>query len=507
MAQYRIRSRVMRLFALGIVCAGLAAAGCAGVPSGLTGPVAEEPEDPRQAWNPAIAIEPGGRIFVSYYGGLGGNKAELLFNRSFDGGLTWLREPVRLHTLELSGTPVRYHQIITNGAGKVWVIWLTEKKEGIYWKPKELHVRMSPDRGATWNEDQITWQFDNKSNYPSTVVGKKDEVALLWTEAADQGSVPFFNRTTEDNTAWTSSPVPLPGLAPAETPQHKERRREAHWPVVVVGPRGEFYTTWQEQTPDLSTDILFNRSADFGTTWLPSSIKLNSSPPGGHSSHEPKIAADKEGGVYVVWEDSRHNTSDLYFNRSLDEGATWLDQDVWLTSARPSMAAASRPILRTDRSGHLYLLWNDIREAPRSLYFTRSVNRGAAWLPEAIRLDRHDEKAIAWAPSLAADDEGHVYVTWWEGTGETEGTIRFRRSADYGATWAEEQILDPKLGKSGPRFPSLKVDQDGVVYIMWSSDRSGNYQLYLNRSTDHGQTWLQEPRKMTGRPVGSPQGS
>ena len=504
MAQYRVRFFIMRLFALVVVCAGLAVAGCAGVPSG---PIAEEPEEPRQAWNPAIAIEPGGRIFVSYNGGLGGNKAELLFNRSFDGGVTWLREPVRLYTLDLPKTPVQYHQIITNGAGKVWVIWLTEKREMNYWKPQAVHVRMSPDRGATWTEEQVTWRFENKSNYPSTVVGKKNEVALLWTETSDLGSVPLVNRTTGDNMVWAPSPVPLPGLAPAEASQKKESRREAHWPVVIVGPHGDFYTTWQEQTPDLSTDILFNRSADHGQTWLPASIRLNTSLPGGHTSREPKITADGEGGVYVVWEDSRHNTSDLYFNRSLDGGATWLDQDVWLTAARPSMAAATQPILRTDRSGRLYLLWGDIREVPRSLYFTRSVNRGANWLPEAIRLDRHGDKAIAWAPSLANDDEGHVYAAWWEGTGETEGTIRFRRSADSGATWQEEQILDPKLGKEGPRFPVLKVDADGVVYVMWSSDRSGNYQLYLNRSTDHGQTWLPEPRKLTGRPVGTPQGS
>jgi hypothetical protein len=101
-----------------------------------------------------------------------------------------------------------------------------------------------------------------------------------------------------------------------------------------------------------------------------------------------------------------------------------------------------------------------------------------------------------------------VYAVWWEGTESTKGTIRFNRSDDYGATWLKtEQILDNNPGKEGPRFPILTVDEQGVVYVIWSSDRSGNYQLYLNRSTDHGQTWLREPHKLTGRPVRSPQGS
>jgi hypothetical protein len=502
---------LVRHLALVIVGAGLTMAGCAGSRVDLPDPVAEEPqepEEPRQAWNPAIAVEPGGRIFVTYYGGLGENKAELFFDRSLDGGVTWLPEPIRLYTLDLPKTPIQYHQIITNGAGKVWVVWLTEEKEMSYWKPRKLQVRQSSDRGATWDEEPITWQFENHSNYPSTVLSKEGELNLLWTEDIVPRSVPRFNRMTEDGKAWAPSPLTLPGLVAAEEHQKSGDRRDAHWPALTLGPRGNLYATWQERSQDLSTDILFNRSQDRGHTWLPGSVRLNTPPPGGHTSREPKIATDGEGGVYVVWEDSRHNTSDLYFSRSLDRGATWLEQDVWLTAVRPHLAAATGPILRADKSGHLYLLWNDIRQTRYSLYFTRSLNRGANWLPEAIRLDHHGEKAITWAPSLANDDDGHVYAVWWEGTGPTEGSVRFTRSSDYGATWLEkEQILDKGLGKEGPRWPTLTIDAEGVVSIFWSSDRSGQYQLYMNRSTDHGQTWLPQPLKITGRPARTSRGS
>lgn len=511
MASSFTRSITVRLLAyITIICAGLIAAGCGGMLAGAPGPTAEapqEPEDPRQAWNPAVAVEPGGRIFISYYRGLGGNQVELFFNRSLDGGVTWLREPIRLYTLDLPDAPVQYHQIVTDGTGKVWVIWLTERREMSFWKPREMHVRMSSDRGATWDDETVTWKFEDKSNYPSTMVGKSGELYLLWTQNLAFHSVPRFNRMTEDDKAWAPSPLTLPAHGTAEARQPGAQPREAHWPVFIVGSRGDLFAAWQERSPDESTDILFNRSEDRGVTWLPESIRLNTSPPGGHTSREPRVTADGERGVYVVWEDSRHNTSDLYFNRSLDGGATWLDQDVWLTSVRPTLAAATGPILRADRSGRLYLLWNDFRETRYGLYFTRSLNRGTTWLPEAIRLDRHQEPAITWAPSLANDDDGHVYVAWWEGAGPNEGTIRFRRSADYGATWQEEQILDPKLGKEGPRFPVLKVDGDGVVYLVWSSDRGGNYQLYLNRSTDYGKTWLPEPYKLIGKPAGSPKGS
>jgi hypothetical protein len=500
---------LVRHLALVIVGAGLTMAGCTGLRADLPGPVAEEPqepEEPRQAWNPAVIVEPGGRIFVTYLGGPGGDRYALFFNRSLDGGGTWLPKPVELFAPEL-GTSIGFHQLATDGAGQARVSWLIERKEAGFVRPKQVHSRLSADLGVSWGKT-LTWQFDSKTNYPKTVSGSNGALFLLWADSSTPRLVPRFIGSSEGGTAWAGSPVTLPGMEEATgTKKPGSRGREAAWPRLVIDSKDELYAVWQERAREKTTNILFNRSLDGGATWLPTSPRLNTPSPGGHTSREPTIAMDGAGGIYVVWEDSRHNTSDLYFNRSLDGGETWLAQDVQVTAIRPQLASATQPILRADRAGNLYLLWSDLREVQSSLYFTRSLDRGATWIPEATRLDHHSKAAIAWAQTLAHDEAGRVYTAWWEGTGPTEGTLRFKRSTDYGANWEAEQVLDAGLGKEAPRFPVLTVDREGVVYLVWSSARSGNYQLYLNRSTDHGQTWLREPLKLTGRPTRNQRGS
>lgn len=320
------------------------------------------------------------------------------------------------------------------------------------------------------------------------------------------GLTPRIIRTLGPGKSWASEPMTLPGSEAAPSPNPTRRRdpslsREAAWPVLTSAPNGVLYAVWQETTLP-GTDILFNRSQDGGGTWRESSVRLNTPPPApSHTARIPVVAVNHRGEIYVVWEDFRHNTSDLYFNRSLDGGTTWLSQDLWVTGVRPPLASASNPILSADSSGNLYLLWTDIREAPHSLYFNRSLDKGKTWLLNPIRLDRHGPKEITYAPRLAHDDAGHVYVTWWQGT-DVKGSVRFTRSDDNGTTWPEkEQILDSGQGKDGPRFPWLSADGKSSVYVVWSSDRTGRYQLYLNRSLDHGKSWLPQDIQIPGNPA------
>ncbi len=508
--------RTVRVVALVIAVAGLSCWGCGGARVAPLSPAAQEPQEPEdkeQAWNPFVVVEPGGRIFMTYYHGRGASEYRLLFTRSLDGGVTWLPEPVQLDTPIPARSRIGFHQLESNGDDRMSATWSIEGKEEAYWRPKEVRNRQSSDLGATWSGELSRWPFLQQSNYPTPVTGRDGVFYLLWMEGLGSQAVPHFIRTTGAGMAWAPGPLTLPGIDSAESAPSKHRRKDpsirrmGSWPALAIGPRGTLYSVWQEESAK-GTDILFNRSGDGGSTWLESSLRLNTPPPTPtYTSRIPVIAVKEEGHIYVVWEDFRHNTTDLYFNRSLDGGATWLPQDLWVTAVRPQAASASSPILSVDKSGHVYLLWTDIREAPDSLYFNRSLDRGATWHLNPIRLDRHATNEITYAARLANDDAGHVYAAWWEGT-QAKGTVRFKRSEDYGATWPEgERILDSGKGKNGPRFPWLSADGEGGVYIVWSSDRTGRYQLYLNRSLDHGKTWLPQDVQITGRPLVKTQGS
>ena len=114
----------------------------------------------------------------------------------------------------------------------------------------------------------------------------------------------------------------LPGAAVFEKPQ-------------IAASGDSVYVTWMDTRNDfgvdhhLEWDIYFNRSLDGGATWLPSDIRLDTDLPGAARSEVPQIAASGDS-VYVTWWDGRDGTADIYFNRSLDGGATWLTSDIRL---------------------------------------------------------------------------------------------------------------------------------------------------------------------------------
>jgi len=456
----------------------------------------------RHAWNPAIQSDPNGYLYLTYYGRFGDDPNSLYFNRSLDGGTTWLTEPIRIDSVGAGsrGTRFGFQGVDTNGQGVVSVTWSVERRTDKFWRVQEVRRQRSRDFGATWPDSHLAWRFELPSNYPIPGSGADGEGYLVWVEkgGASEANKLLFNRTSPGGDAWSRAPVALrqhgghTKLSDAGTRRLPSRHPEIGWPTLATDGRGRLYLAWQELLPGGGSRILFNRSLDGGQTWLEAAPPLSTSSRG-RTARMPRVSIDGAGGVYVVWEDTRDTHTNLYFNRSLDQGTTWLPEDLRLTVDQPPLTNSFNPAISSDRSGRLYLAWYEHRDAPYSLYFNRSDDRGRTWLPHPIRLDHHGKDAKSYGFQLWNDDAGHVYIVWLE-RGEKEDSIRFNRSSDYGATWLDADVrIDSDsvgIGKRGLLYPRMSADTTGKLYIVWSGDREGENRLFLNRSTDYGTTWL-----------------
>jgi hypothetical protein len=101
--------------------------------------------------------------------------------------------------------------------------------------------------------------------------------------------------------------------------------------------KGHVYAVWWTKHRDGTKDVLLSASRDFGTSFGPT-VKLNAD----YGAFPPEVSADGQGHLYVVWSDERTEGGDesprgrsaghrIYFNRSDDHGATWLPQDMKLS--------------------------------------------------------------------------------------------------------------------------------------------------------------------------------
>ena len=111
-------------------------------------------------------------------------------------------------------------------------------------------------------------------------------------------------------------------MAPQENdPDSKESK-------MCVNDAGEVFVIWVDNR-DGKDDVWFNRSLDLGQSWMPAALRLNR---GDSNVWNASVACNSKG-VYVVWEDDRDGelqNHNIYFNRSVDGGDTWAEQDLSL---------------------------------------------------------------------------------------------------------------------------------------------------------------------------------
>jgi hypothetical protein len=238
--------------------------------------------------------------------------------------------------------------------------------------------------------------------------------------------------------------------------------------------------------------IYFNRSVDHGATWLPQDMKLSDDVTGRGRVMQawPQIRSDDHGHVYATWFDTRDGGGSIYFRASDDFGQTWR-QEIRVKNPEGDVEGPMEMV--ADDQGHLYIAWADNRDGEYGIYLVASTDQGRTWSQER-RLDIAKVKVSrASLPTLAAGPAGHVYVAWQDAR-HGGWDIYLNRSSDFGQTWhpAGVRLNTGRPGEAEARLPRIALDGQGNIAVAWQEDRGEAQQerIYLNRSTDFGQTWL-----------------
>ncbi len=123
------------------------------------------------------------------------------------------------------------------------------------------------------------------------------------------------------------------------------------------------------------------------------------------------------------------------------------------------------------------------------ILYSLSTDFGRTWIvPDTLSVK--DTIDSVW-PRIAGDDEGNVYVVWYDGKyGSIDGfhgTVIMRKSSNNGLIWGPEVVL---TSTPTAYIPSIDASVDGYVLVVWQEyvdyyrDRS-----LLRTSTDFGNTW------------------
>jgi len=377
--------------------------------------------------------------------------------------------------------------------GHVFIAW-SENRDGY----NDIYFNYSADYGSNWqNIDTRVDLRDAPGSYTSGSVKlcslSDGHIYAVWQDQRNSSSPTgnfdiLFNYSTDYGVSWRSSSIRLdtdtPGAATSLDPH------------IGCHDSGHIYVSWKDSRNG-SEDIYFNVSSDYGVTWLANDIRLDrGDTPGASTSTFHEMCSTGNGEVYVVWQDTRNGSDDIYLNYSYDYGITWQNPDIRIdTGDAPGENISRFPAISCENDGYVYSVWSDQRSVGEDVLINISSDYGQNWLPNPIRVDlgSNDSNESVY-PEIASTSDGHVYSVWEDGRYGIEPAVLFNRSLDHGATWESDSIpLNLSPGTYYTNYPKIVATDIGGIYVVWGDAIRNPGDIYFDRSLDYGETWLTSP--------------
>lgn len=287
-------------------------------------------------------------------------------------------------------------------------------------------------------------------------------------------------------------------------------------PIVFTDTAGVFYYSHLSNPSSGSwiDRIVFQRSYDGGTTWSPGTFTgLNNA----KAQDKEGIVVDPQTNkIYVTWtqfdnygSSSPLDSSVILFSKSADGAQTWstpvrisneagncIDSDSTMEGAVPAVGP----------NGEIYVAWI----GPDGLVFNKSLDDGLTWLPHETLvttvpggwdyniagLQRCNGLPQTICDLSNGPERGTIYINWTDQrNGTTDTDVWLIKSADGGNTWIGPIRVNDDPPGSQQFLSWMDIDEtNGNLYCVFYDRRnypstSQKTDVYLARSLDGGNTF------------------
>ncbi|HBI23156.1 MAG TPA: hypothetical protein DDX84_02870 [Nitrospiraceae bacterium] len=427
---------------------------------------------PNNAVTPHMSADKNGHIYVTWSDNKGGSPS--IYTNTFFPGRGWLPDSIPITTgyPRPQGSEIGNAispQVCSDNSGHVYVVWVDDRAVKAKTGKRDIYLRYSKDYGLTWYHDFIDERIDS------------------------------------DN----------PAIGDSINPQ------------ITCNEDGNVYVVWQDDRNNAgiyevyfrSLQIRFAKPADYIQYYQYPEVKLNTGVTAGrYNAIYSMISTDRNGHVYVVWEDKRNVPEEdiypgIYFNVSKDHGSTWLQTATRIDSAPIGFYDSRLPVISSDSNGYVYAAWTDNAGRPTrgdefagdgtlDVYFNRSVDYGVTWDKEDKRIDTPAQRVDVRHAAIGSNDKGVVCIVWSSNFDDSSSgnkdhfNIYFNHSENRGSTFLDSKSnirLDTGVQpeKTSALAPLVQVDNIGNVYAVWVDKRESTYDIFFNFSIEKGQkdTW------------------
>lgn len=317
-----------------------------------------------------------------------------------NGGLEWGPDGVVACSLNSS-----YPLVTTDGAGGAIVVWNDIRGVVDFTQPFDRHVyvqRVSSSGVPLWTANGIPitsghGEFGCKDIAPDCVGG----AILAWWGAPHMGDGHddvHAQRLASDGTpVWGAA-----GVTVCSAPGDQA------YPLLAADGSGGAFIAWIDGRAGLGTQGLYAQHLDAAGTpvWAADGLGLCSLPGDQPVNH---ILTDGTGGAFVVWNDDRTGTWQVYAQRVNASGTgTWTANGVCLGTGA---GREDSPCLASDGAGGIFLAWRDGRNADEQMYGQHLLADGTkAWSAGGLQIS--SAPGGQFSPDIAPEGAHGAVVIW-----------------------------------------------------------------------------------------------
>lgn len=283
-------------------------------------------------------------------------------------------------------------------------------------------------------------------------------------------------------------------------------------PVIMTDTNGHFYFFHLSNADQWIDRIVAQKSFDGGKTW-PQDTYMGHFPGNNQDKHWA-ITDPANNNIYCTWthfdkygSSSPSDSSHILFSRSTDGGIIWspavrinkkggdcIDDDNTTEGAVPAVGP----------KGEIFVSW----AGPDGLVFDKSTDEGKTWLKNDIIVSdfpggwnyeipgiyRCNGLPVTACDLSKSEFRGTIYINWTDQrNGEKDTDVWLSKSSDNGNTWSEPIRVNDDLPGKHQFFTWMTIDQTtGFLYFVFYDRRNHSdlkTDVYLAISRDGGNSF------------------
>lgn len=372
----------------------------------------------------------------------------LIVNAQWQTDIRLTNDPASSRT---SGTNVK---CIGSEGNIVHVFW-EDSRDG----NNEIYYIRSTDGGISWGVNNRLTSSSGSSGLPALAISGQD-LHIVWEDNRDGNGEIYYKNSTNSGISWGADTRLTNYAQNSNVPAISISGQVLH--VVWVDYRGG------------SPKIYYKRSANAGVSWGPDSLLIGSPP----TSICPTISSSGLT-LHLAWMDTRNGNDEIYYKRSLDGGLSWGVDTRMSFNSQISLG----PCI-TANEQNVHLVWS---EPPQSfntseIYYKRSTDGGASWLPDTM-LTNYANASVY--PSISAS--GSFLHLAWTDFRDANYEIYYKYSSNAGLSWNPDTRITNYPATSEQSHIEVSGQ---TLHVVWSENHDGNFEIYYKRNPTGNPTGL-----------------